>query len=498
MKHMYNKIKQANIFNALTQIGIITFLLIFFIKICPLVAFDCDDWKYLGNFRLPIPIWRGEEPTRIAPETLMPAVGWLAARIIYPICGDYVYSVTVVSAMIITLLITVMCVCMQKLLIVRCNLTMNEAAACEILFIILHFLIFRNRGTSQCMFTAADLCCIYYYTISGILNAIVVLILLRFDDAAELFSSRKHTHKLLFMILLYFALFSNLFHSAITVIYAGIHLLMGLRCYARDFRQYIKKNILFLLILAAWGLILFFEVNGGRANVIGVDTNIDLVLAVRQLSAMIFALSKPFVMIMVLLAVITIFHILTGRLSKQAGIMQTLVILVCNMLMLTIFLLLLNSKLGYMSRTDATWGIWFYLITIMTVAAAYTIKTFPQAIKLLPVLLSLLMAAAIYPDGKFLMSTRENTDYQICVQLDQYVINNIMEAVHNGTDEIVIRIPDHSDDLRSLTYNEGLGEAVANCLYTQGIIAFKPTVQTIVDKNMNDVLENIADEYGKY
>ena len=43
--------------------------------------------------------------------------------------------------------------------------------------------------------------------------------------------------------------------------------------------------------------------------------------------------------------------------------------------------------------------------------------------------------------------------------------------------------------MRSLTYNENLGKAVASCLYTQGIIQNRPDVQTIVDKNMNDAFE---------
>jgi hypothetical protein len=61
-----------------------------------------------------------------------------------------------------------------------------------------------------------------------------------------------------------------------------------------------------------------------------------------------------------------------------------------------------------------------------------------------------------------------------------------MEASQKGETELIIRIPEHSDDLRSLTYNTGLGEKVANCLFTQGIISNKPEVQTILDKNMED------------
>lgn len=425
----------------------------------------------------------------------MPAAGWLAAHIVYPICGDYVYSVTIVSAVIITLLIIVMCICLQKLLVVRCHLTISAASACEILFLTLFFLIFRNHGTSQCMFSAADLCCIYCYTMSGLLNAIVVLIFLQFDNITEAFLSWKHIQKLLFLILLYFALFSHLFHSALTAIYAGVYLLINLRRYKHNYKQYIGKNIICLLVLVMWGIALFFEANGGRADVIGADMTLDFALAIRQLIALICVLSKPFVIVLIILLAAIMFHMFTGRLRQQSEIVRIFAIIVCNESLLTIFLLLLNAKCAYMSRIDASWGMWFYLITMIVVAIAYLIKNIPFISRALPVMLLLFIFAAAYPDGKFLMSTREHTDYQTCVQLGQYVVDSIIEAEQSGAAEITIRIPDHSDDLRSLTYNEELGDKVANCLYVQGIITSKTNVRTVVDKNMNDIMENNTGEH---
>ena len=481
--------KRERILNIMTQAGIVAFLLYFFIKLCPLVVFDCDDWMYLYNYRLPIPIWKGWEPTRVMPETLMPIAGWLAARIIYPIYGDYVYSVTIVSAIIITVMITLMCLCLQRLLVVRYHLTIKSAIACEILFLVLFFLIFRNRGTSQCMFTAADLCCIYFYTMSGILNAIVVLVLMCYDDMTEMFLSWSRGRKVLFLFLLYFALFSNLFHSAITAIYAGVYLLFDLRklyCHKKNFKQYVRENIFCLLILVGWGIVLLFEASGGRADVVGVDMSLDIALAVRQLAAIICALSKPFVILGLLLILAIIFYIHTGHLCKNKEMVQTFANMICNGILLTIFLLLLNAKCGYMSRIDASWGIWFYVITFIVVAIACIVRDIPQISKLMPGIIILSVLAAAYPDGKFSMSTREHTDYQTCVQLDQYVISSIVEADEKGLPEIIIRIPDHSDDLRSLTYNEQLGAEVAGCLYAHDIIANKLNVITILDADMND------------
>lgn len=110
---------------------------LFFIKACPLVAFDVDDWITMGNFRLPVPIWKGAEAARVMPEVLMPVAGWIAARVIYPVCGDYTYSVTVISAVILTFLIITMCICLQKFLVIRFRLASNTAVALEIMFLVL-------------------------------------------------------------------------------------------------------------------------------------------------------------------------------------------------------------------------------------------------------------------------------------------------------------------------------------------------------------------------
>lgn len=486
---MHIVIKREKMPDILIQIGIGICLFIFFTKICPLVVFDCDDWIHLGTFRLPLPIWRGWNPTKVMPETWMPVAGWIAARMIYPVCGDYVYSVTVVSALIMSLMITGMCISLKKLLSVRLGLEKKEALACEILFLAFHFLIFRNRGTSQCMFTADNLNCIYNYTMPGILNAMVVLILMRFEDMTEEFFSWSGAKKCFFLILLYFALFSNLFHSAITASYAGIALLMGLKCDANGGKKYIIKNMIYILILLAWGVVLLFEANGGRAGVIEEDANFDFWLAVHQLAAIIQAFSKIFVIILILLSAIIIFFIISGKISGQNGIICFGVKLVCSGGMLAIFLLLLNSRLAYMSRIDATYGIWFYLIVITIFAAAYVLKTFSVSPVVLSVLCLLAVFAAAWPDGKFLMSTRGHTEYEICVKLDKYVIDQIVNASNNEISEITIRIPEHSDDSKRLVYNEELGIDIANCLYRQGIIANKPKVYTILDRRMNEILE---------
>lgn len=332
------------------------------------------------------------------------------------------------------------------------------------------------------MFTAADLCCIYFYTISGILNAITVLIFMCSDDVTEMFLGWNAVKKVSFLLLVYFSLFSNLFHSAMTAVYAGIYLLSALWHNKFGLKQFIRKNAICLAVLITWGIALIFDANGGRADTVGMDMSLDLNLSVRQFMTMLHALSIPFMIVLFTLVITVIILMSRGECHIRCEALQRFVPIVCNEVLLTFFLLLLNAKLAYMSRIDATWGIWFYLILFIVAAAAYVIQNTPLLPGLLPVLILILIFASVYPDGKFLMSTREHTDYETCMELNRYVIDNIVTADQKDLRKVTIRIPDHSDDLRSLAYNEQLGNAVSGCLYTHGIIAGQVEVCTIVEK----------------
>ena len=470
------------------QLSIVIFLVFFFTELCPLIVFDSDDWYYLCTFRLPIPMWKIHNPTRVMPETLMPLAGWLAARIIYPICGNYVYAITAISAIIITFLIETMCICLYRLLVARLKLREKDALICEVMFLIFFFLIFRNKETSQCMFSAADLCCVYFYTMSGILNAIIVLILLRYTDMTEAFLSWGWWQKSFFAVILYFALFSNLFHSAIIAIFAGSQIIMYLfDLYKRKIciKQFVFKNVIYLLIVGIWGIVLTFEASGERAGEVGVKQTLELELSVRQFIAVIDAIPERFIFLIVGI-VLVLTYLIHKRVYQKTEMGRIFATLLCNQILITIFLLLLNAKVRYMSRIDASWGIWFWLIAITTIAIAYILREVPAATKVAPLVIPLLIIGAAYPGGKFSMSTREHTDYQTCSELDNYMIDSIVKADKDGQFEIEIRIPDHSDDLRSLTYNEELGNQISDCLYQYGIIDSRVKVKTILDSNMSD------------
>lgn len=87
---------------------IFVLLVIFFSRIYPIVLYDKDDWIHIGQMRIPLPMWNGWNPSKVLPEVLMPMCGYIAAYFVYPLIGDYFYSITLTSAVILEILLFIL------------------------------------------------------------------------------------------------------------------------------------------------------------------------------------------------------------------------------------------------------------------------------------------------------------------------------------------------------------------------------------------------------
>ena len=101
------------IFIFLTIISFITF--IFFLRVHPIIVFDVDDWLYISDNRVAIPLWGSWNPTRVFPETLAPLISNIAVHLIYPLCNNYIKSLSIMNAIIVTMFITVYLYCFTRM-----------------------------------------------------------------------------------------------------------------------------------------------------------------------------------------------------------------------------------------------------------------------------------------------------------------------------------------------------------------------------------------------
>ena len=123
---------------------------IFFTIISPLVMYDGDDWVNLGNMRvIALPKWGDFNPSKVLPETSMPFVGLIGAYIIYPIINDYVLSITIASALFISISIAIYVYMFKRLIVNAFDLKFYQAVSMSIIFLLLHFLILKAHFLSR-------------------------------------------------------------------------------------------------------------------------------------------------------------------------------------------------------------------------------------------------------------------------------------------------------------------------------------------------------------
>lgn len=466
------------------NLALFIFLSIFFIRLTPLIVYNCDDWIHLGDIRIPIPIWGSWNPTKVFPETMMPLCGKIAGYIVYPITGDFVQAVTIVSAILLSSLIILMCICFYKLMRERFGKTQKKALFLELFFILMFFLIFRTRSESSYMFCAEDLCCVFNYIMPGVLNAIVVLVMARYQNFSEGFKNFSIIRKCFFLLLLYFALLSNIFHSVITIAYCVSVLLYKLIENGLEKEKSLVKTMygagIELAIVISWMIILLFEKSGGRAG--DFEAGLDLVRAFWQFKAILFALSIPFVIIIVE----SIVHYVIAILDKKP-IRPLLLVLLGAMSITFVFLFLLNSKIGYMSRVDATWGIWFYLIFLCSVVTSEMFDRFNLGPCVTIVLLVVIILLCYYPDGKYMISSSRNRNYNLCYKTSTYYVDTIVNANSEGKEVVEIAIPEvEVNNGTNLTFYPGFGEAVSKTLFLNGVIDKYVEVIEVVDPSLNE------------
>lgn len=205
------------------------FFVTFFVYVHPIVIFDTDDWDYIYSIRSAIPDWDNWNPAKLFPEIVMGIASQVAATILYPISGDYVNSLIWGHGVFISIVILVYVITFIKLIREKYQLSSEVAISYAMLFVLLHFIIFRkNPSGNGHLFYSSNVTCYYNYLLPTLLNCIAVMELMRMENNENLWKTKTAISKGLFYVLVYLCIFSNLFSSVVLVAYVGGRLLIDL------------------------------------------------------------------------------------------------------------------------------------------------------------------------------------------------------------------------------------------------------------------------------
>jgi len=480
----------------LITIGLFLGIFIFFYFVHPLFLFDGDDWYYIYNYRKPIPIWGGWNPTRIFPEVFMPLVGYISAYFIYPFLHDYILSVALLCSVLMASLVTILYISIKQLFVEAFNASENIACALGIFIILLHFALFKTRDSdSTFLLIANDVACYFFFVIPGLINGIVSVWFLNHKKNRFFYDSQP-LKKGCIVVMLYFTIFSNLYDSIILASVSFSCLFISI------LREQVisKKSILFIfkreylqvIILIIWGISGIFEMNGGRAGEIGKnilrfqDTWNNFIALIKQIDHTIGAVT----LFVIILSVIACFYKNHRSIYEEDKLfIRTFCILTLSLFVTVFFILIVSAKSipEYGGSAGCMYAAFYIFFLIVAVAFSYLIREFKIFVVMFPLMIFFTLIISTNSLKPFAESNQINIPHQICFRISQDFIRQVVAADKDGNNELLLRVPKGPKDAPDNWPHpiSCLGYRISHALFAHGIISKPILVKIVVDEKLN-------------
>ena len=454
-------------------------MFIFFYSAHPIVILDADDWQYVSYSRLPVPYTAYWNPSRILPEVLMNLCGSMALQVYRLGSLGYIESQILVFAVAVSLFIALYVAAF--IVLIRKKSGISTLASCGLgaLFLVLHFIIFRKTAENNLyMFYSYDMCCYFYYTVSALVNCTLLMYFEYSGILDDFFTRKRIPLKILLVIVTYFAVFSNLFNSIILVAYLGVRFLAA---FFRALRE--KRNIGSLLkgyaaplaVIVLWLVAVYCEGHGGRAGN-GWDKSVfltNVLAAGRHVLETFAGFSIPFYLLMVLAAAGLLFVIVrkkdTAEERREFCSFVHLQLAAAFVIILFLALLCARVNVGYILRPQVMFGFIYSLFMIICITAAYVIKHCKAAGYILPVILAAGLILCNTKGTTYAASNPLGISEQVCISVDNDLINQMVEADLSGTEKTYIYVMDTGVD-DNWPHTAFIGYGLKQTLLKHGII----------------------------
>ena len=464
-------------------------MMVFFANVHPIVLYDGDDWNNLSSMRKAFPIWHGFNPIKVLPETLMPICGYIAAYLITPIIGDYVYAVTLTAAFVVSAFITAYVYCFYVFSKKVFKMDVFSAGLISFLFFMLHFLIFKSQDENNVyMFFAPNMTCYFHYIIPALLNSALALYLYNNKNLLS-FDKENLIKKSLLFLGIYLAIFSNIYHSII-LISAIFFYLLEQKTKDMKLADLFLQNKAYVFFIGLWLVSLLFEANGKRARQIGKSlSELPVGDAAANLIHLFAQMNKELIIFAVLSVVIS--FVLFKRTKIKSGIddmySRAARFLIVSGLVTTIYIILLTSKTGggYTGRIDAVYGVFFYILLFVAVSICYILKKCPKTLLIMPILVFILSVQTLFSERTFMESNVGNIAPYKCIAIDNYLISQMKEADISGCSEMVLTVP-KGDDNDNWPHPMYFGKNIAATMYRHGLISQNLDIEIKADRTVNE------------
>lgn len=500
--------------------GIVVLLttFMFFTRVCPLVPSDSDDWVLMAKTRTGLPEWGAFNPSKVLPETSLHAVNFVAAFVFMPLVGgDYVWSLVVAAAALVSVLVTIYALLFALLLRRQVGTGLTATVCVTALFYLAHFVLLSHTGGGAVPYLlgSRDFTGYFHYTVPYLVCASCVFgIALRGPGIGPRDGRAEGNASLALLVLgIYLGMFSNLFLNIVLAAFSGACLVASL-AHVGDRRgdrwslsSYLKANALHFCVLALWVLTLAFELSGNRASGAledGGGFHLGAVLA--DLAAELALLDRRLV---ALLAVGMAGAAATLLVSRRAGrpaaprlVPASRLVFVCVMALCltTLFDVLLSSVMDpytqtippiryYASRPDVLVGMALPCLVLGCFALGLVMTHVRLVTLVAPVVAFVVAVSAVNCIGRYEQPVRGGITAGSTLAAARDMVGQIEAADRNGQSSVEVHILAFQNDFApNWPLMPGMGDSVSECLYTAGVTSQRIEVTLVPDEDVNERL----------
>ncbi len=459
-------------------------MLLFFTVLHPIPIMDEDDVIYTVLSRKAIPIPGAWNPSRMMPEILSCVCGNLAGVFAALGFGSFIDCQVFVLGMMLSAFIAVYAAVLYRLLETRLEISRFAAAGLAVLFLLLHFLIFRtDYSGNRHMFHTYDACCVFFYTIPAVLSCTLVMHFMTEPERTPSFPAKQPLRESLFLLTLYFAVFSNLFGSVTLAVYALLRVLRdfiaGRKDGKRDFRAFLRQDAFWIVLVLLWLLALILEATGGRAGggpaaIVSGETPYGEKLGTAA-GLMLSAFAGSSLLFRLLLAAALLAALASLRIRPDRGInrrfLHTAGVCLLWGIPSAVFLLFLGAAVNplYLNRPEVLFPVAAMLFLLTVTAIAHLIRRLPKLQLLLPILLVFVFSMINTRFLTFCDSNPLELNGHTAVAVENRIYGSIIEAAEAGETEITIPVPVSGED-GNWPHDGNIGRPIAQFFLKYGLI----------------------------
>lgn len=475
------RLKQKAYWKLLFWAGIFLFLYVFFTNIHPLVLYDSDDWSNISYIRQAFPLWKDWNPCRVFPETFLPLVSYIAAFLVKPLVHDYLLSMTLTYGFVISAAILIYLILFWKWIKVKFKASDIQAILCTLAFLLFHFSILKSGwvGNSY-LFFSENVTCYFYYVLPNLINASIVLWFMASQtDINTAWNDGNLLAKGCLILLIYLAILSNLFPTIILISYIGYNFLLSLISFVRKKQKtawgFVKENLFSITCIGFWLVSLIFEASGERSASIA-SSSIHVKESFIVLLTYLHRLNRMTCLLFILVAGIAIVTWIRSKNKEEIDKYYRKIIiktLLCAVIAAIYLVLLCGvSGSGYLSRTDVSFGIFFYGFLFVMGSLVYILQKHPQITLVVPLTLYIVLMDILIGEQIFRESNMGSLNPEICISVDQDLINQIVKADQEGKTKMTLYVPvgnGKTDD--NWPHAKYMGYAMSRTLCRHGMIS---------------------------